>query len=64
MQAYKPEDVLANFVEVVKHAAPKLYIAVSLITPWALLITAITEHVWVLKVCEAARSKIMSYFSA
>ena len=64
MNAHKPEDVLEQFAAFFLKAGPHLQTVVSILTPWALLITAITEHVWVRDTCGAAADKLMGYLSA
>lgn len=63
-KTYTPEDVLKKFVELLADSGPKLQTAVSIITPWALLITAIVEHEWVRKTCNAMSNSLIRPFTA
>ncbi|RMZ14449.1 hypothetical protein D0860_02121 [Hortaea werneckii] len=50
MEGRSPVDVLVQFSNFMLNTGPVLHKVISTITPWTLLITAITEHKWV---CEA-----------
>ena len=41
-----PEKALKNFIEMLKKASPQLRLAMALLTPWAMLVAAITKHRW------------------
>ncbi|KAK3720172.1 hypothetical protein LTR37_003996 [Vermiconidia calcicola] len=41
-----PDKVLKNFLEILKSASPHLKLAIAFLTPWTLLIAAISKHAW------------------
>lgn len=42
-----PGSALRNFITILQSASPQLRLAIALLTPWALLASAITRYAWV-----------------
>ncbi|KAI6801585.1 hypothetical protein KC360_g2428 [Hortaea werneckii] len=62
MEGRSPVDVLVQFSNFMLNTGPFLHTVISTITPWALLITAITEHKWVCEAFGAITGTINSFF--
>ncbi|GAB1739263.1 hypothetical protein NU219Hw_g4010t2 [Hortaea werneckii] len=62
MEGRSPVDVLEQFAMFVLNAGPFLNTVISTITPWTLLITAITEHNWVREAFGAITRTIKGFF--
>ena len=53
------ENVLRNFIDILQSASPQLKLAIALLTPWALLTTAVLKYSW----ATSWLDKIKSYVS-
>ncbi|KAI6815568.1 hypothetical protein KC340_g15547 [Hortaea werneckii] len=62
MEGRSPVDVLHQFSNFMLNTGPLLHTVISTVTPWALLITAITEHKWVCKALGAITRTINGFF--
>ncbi|KAI7241004.1 hypothetical protein KC330_g931 [Hortaea werneckii] len=62
MEGQSPADVLEQFAMFVLNVGPFLNTVISTITPWTLLITAITEHAWVREAFGAITGTMESFF--
>lgn len=60
MNADSPIDVLKNFAGLMRGSGPFLSTTMSIVTPWVLLITAITEHDWVRRTFTTAKDSVTS----
>ncbi|KAI7492161.1 hypothetical protein KC357_g1304 [Hortaea werneckii] len=63
MEGRSPVDVLHQFSNFMLNTGPLLHTVISTVTPWALLITAITEHKWVCKALGVITRTINGFFS-
>jgi chaperone BCS1 len=64
MGTTSPERVLKNFIEVLKSASPQFKLAIALLTPWALLITAISKYAWLAKWFSTIRNYVSDWLYA
>lgn len=59
-----PEEVLRNFIDILKGASPQMKLAITLLTPWALLVTALANYAWVVRAFTALKDLAVSYIYA
>ncbi|RMY61283.1 hypothetical protein D0864_12961 [Hortaea werneckii] len=62
MEGRSPVNVLVQFSNFMLNTGPFLHTVISTITPWTLLITAITEHKWVCDAFGSITGTINSFF--
>ncbi|KAK3711721.1 hypothetical protein LTR37_009498 [Vermiconidia calcicola] len=54
-----PDKVFKNFLEILKSASPHLKLAIAFLTPWTLLIAAISKHAWLTRWLKSLRSYVV-----
>ena len=64
MGTTSPELVLSNFIGMLQHASPRLKVAIMLITPWAMLVTAIRKYALISQTLRSSKDYLTIYLHA
>ena len=60
MGTSSPEKVLQNFITVLQNASPQLKLAIFFLTPWAMLITAVSKYALIRQSLSALKTTVVS----